>query len=84
MKFLVKRTSTGWLTTYNDPPCDGAVLLNPDREEGEMPAWGIEIESLEALVAFMESVKHPVIISEPFGKSDYADVELEIYDDYRE
>lgn len=84
MKFLVKRTSTGWLTTYNDPPCDGAVLLNPDMEEMECPAWGIEIESLEALVAFMESVNNPVIIGKPFDKSDYADVELEIYDDYRE
>lgn len=84
MKFLVKRTSTDWLTTSNDPPCDGAVLLNPDREKWESPAWGIEIESLEALVAFKESVKNPVIIGKPFGKSDYADVELEIYDDYRE
>ena len=84
MKFLVKRTSTDWLTTSNDPPCDGAVLLNPDREKWESPAWGIEIESLEALVAFKESVKNPVIIGKPFGKSDYADVKLEIYDDYRE
>ena len=82
MKFLVTRTSA----IYGDctPPCEGAVLLNPDRESWEPPLYGIELDTLEDLMAFKESVKYPVIINKPFDKSDYADVELEIYDDYRE
>ena len=82
MKFLVKRASQ----IYGDEsaPCEGATLLNPQREEWDVPRWGIELETLGDLLAFRKKQKAPVIIGEPFDKSDYSDIELEIYDDYRE
>ena len=79
MKFLVTRTSAinGDLTD-NTPPCEGAVLLNPDREIWEPPLYGIELDTLEDLMAFKERVGCSVIIGKPFDKSDYADVELPV------
>lgn len=82
MRFLVKRTSQGWGDV--SAPCKGATLLNPQRKEWDTPEWGIELETLEDLLHFREEQKCKVIIGKPFGESDYSDVELEIYDDYRE
>lgn len=82
MKFLVTRTSAiyGGCT----PPCEGAVLLNPDRETWEPPLYGIELDTLEDLMAFKERVGYSVIVGKSREESDWSDVELEIYDDYRE
>lgn len=82
MRFLVKRTSR----IYGDEssPCEGAKLLNPQRDTWEEPQWGIELETIDDLLDFYRKQKHPVIIGKPFDESDYSDVELEIYDDYRE
>lgn len=76
MKFLIKRTSQ----SFGDvSPCDGAMLVNTQPYE-----WGIEFKTLDGFLAFCKKQKHPVIISTPFDPSDYSDIELEIYDDYRE
>lgn len=82
MRFLVKRTSQGWGDV--SAPCKGATLLNPQRKEWDTPKWGIELETLDDLLDFCRKQDHPVIIGKPFDESDYSDVELEIYDDYRE
>lgn len=84
MKFLVKRTSTDWLASAGDPPCEGAVLLPPGSGPHKTIKWGIEIKDLEGLVDFMTKQGHPVIVSKLKHEHGYADVELEIYDDYRE
>lgn len=82
MRFLVKRTSQCWGNV--SAPCEGAELLNPEREKWESPQWGVELDTLEDLLEFYRKQKSPVIIGKPFDKSDYSDIELEIYDDYRE
>lgn len=77
MKFLITRTSQS--SHYDTPPCEGAMLVNTRPYK-----WGIEFETLDDFLAFCKKQKHQVIIGTPFDPSDYSDIELEIYDDYRE
>jgi len=82
LKFYIRRTSQYWDTT---PPCDRAVRLNPNKEEWEDTAWGIEISTLEELIELKNKVKSPIIVGRSNGDTcDYSEYELEIYDDYRE
>lgn len=52
------------------------------RDLGEEEAWGIEINSLEELLNFINEIGEEVIISESY--IDYKTPCLEIYDDWRE
>lgn len=81
MKFYISSTS-GY---YDEKtPCDGAVLLNPKRGEFETPEYGIEINTLEELIALKNKVGHPIIIEDSWRNNGYSPYELEIYNDYRE
>lgn len=83
MKFLVSRSSD--IYGENTAPCDGAVLLNPSREEWETPLYSIELGSLESLLDFCKQQRYPVIVSHCRNQeAGLPDVELEIYDSYRE
>lgn len=57
---------------------DGCIL----RDIGEKETWGMEINSLEELLNFINEIGEEVIISKSY--IDYRTPCLEIYDDYRE
>jgi hypothetical protein len=78
MKFTIWRTSRKRLNTDQLSPATQYDAERPDwpRE------WEAEITTLEELLAFVDRLKEPVIISpRQTGRTDY---ELEIYDNYRE
>ena len=80
MKFYVTRTSE----PYNDfPPCEGAIKLE-ETNMWENPLWGIEINSLEELLALKDKVKYSIIIGKSFDGAQHSDYSIEIYDGYRE
>lgn len=84
MKFYITRTS---LYYESEPisPIGDATMLNPNKEKWEDFKWGIEIGSLEELIALKEKVRVPVILRSPYEDDcNYSKYELEIYDDYRE
>ena len=74
MKFEVFRSSNILPTLTDKPPCEGATLVS----DVQFPYWTIEIESLEALIAFCE--KNGKVVIEP----DKPLPTLEIYDTWRE
>lgn len=60
MKFVVARASQ-CVTKEEEPPCEGATFV--PNGKFERPQWTVEIESIEALIAFCK--KHgDVVISE--------------------
>ena len=81
MKFYISST-TGYYD--EEPPCEGAVLLNPERKKYDTPQYGIEINSLEDLIALKSKVGHPLIIGDTWYDQKYSPYELEIYNGYRE
>lgn len=79
MKFYVSRSSS----TY-EIPCEEAVLLNPNRNKGwEDAVYGIEINTLEELLEFRDKYDD-IIIRETYNDKSYSELEIEIYDYYRE
>lgn len=52
------------------------------RDDGLKETWGIEINSLEELMAFKKEVGEDIVISTSY--IDKTTPVLEIYDDYRE
>ena len=81
MKLYLTRTSGYYEDT---PPVEGAVLLNPVREEWDDRLFGIEINTIEELVELMKEVNHPIILEHTYNDKEYSPYELEIYDNYRE
>ena len=81
MKFYIETSS--W--SYEEKtPCEGAVLVNPDRAEWERPLYCIEIETLEELIALKDRVNHSIILAGPVSEPAGTLYSLEIYDTYRE
>ena len=81
MNFIIIRSSDIF---SEKPPCENAKLLTPDAKEYEDKTYGITINSLEELIKLKKEVGHSIIISNHFGEHDFADMEIEIYDTYRE
>lgn len=83
MKFYIVKTSD---YTGEEKPYQTAVLLNPNRDEHENNIWGIEIKSLEELIALQKQTKRIIIEDEDYTYKGitYADKIIEIYDSYRE
>ena len=82
MKFIVSRTSGN----YNEkPPCEGAFVARENRQYTNL--WGIEINSLEDLLALCEKQQYELIITK-YDNHGYYDWDgawgIEIYDSYRE
>lgn len=78
MKFYISRTSN------IEPPCDEAVLLNPNRDkEWEDAVYGIEINTLKELLTLKEKYGD-IIIEKTYKDESYSNLEIEIYDDFRE
>lgn len=72
-------TRTGWygLVDRKDktkPPCDGCVF-DTDKQ-----CWFIEVETIDDIFNLPE---HEKVIS-PADEDDDFDMEIELYDDYRE
>ena len=81
MKFYVSRTS---LMFDEEQPCEGAILLNPDYDKTEdSPIWGIEINDLDELIKFKREYGS-IIIKRTYNNPEYSELEIEIYDDFRE
>ena len=82
MEFIITRT-TDWLS--EDKPCEKAELIKNEKYYKE---WKIEINNLEELIQLMKDVDEPLVIQNRFymfGKpQDGIELEIEIYDDYRE
>ena len=81
MNFIITRSSDIF---GEKPPCENAKLLNPNAKPWEDRTYGITIDSLEELIKLKEEVGHSIIISNYLEESDFADMEIEIYDTYRE
>ena len=75
MLFPISRTSDQDLEN-NEPPAPGAVRA----KDGE--TWEIEIASLEALTALIDTLEEPLILSRRKGPG--GPTAIEIYDDMRE
>ena len=52
------------------------------RDMGFVEKWGIEINSIEELMAFKERIGHDLVLTTSY--IDKETPEIEIYDDYRE
>ena len=84
MEFIITRT-TDWLS--EDKPCEKAELIKNEKYYKE---WKIEINNLEELIQIMKNVDEPLIIRENFyilkneNTEHGIELEIEIYDDYRE
>lgn len=73
----MKAPNTGWfraLTNHRSAPGGGSVADRPDQ-----PCWFVDIENLDALIAFSDRLGE-VIVSSSFE----GDPTIEIYDGYRE
>lgn len=81
MNFIITRSSDIF---GEKSPCDDAKLLNPNAKPWEDRTYGITINSLEELIKLKEEVGNSIIIGNYLGESDFADMEIEIYDTYRE
>ena len=75
MKFLIERTSDKELET-DEPPAPTA------ERTGDKKAWQIEIADLDALVALIDTLEEPLILSRRKGPGSLT--AIEIYDDMRE
>jgi hypothetical protein len=76
MKFIVCETR---YRPDGDAPCEGAVK----GQYGKATAWFVEIESIEALTAFIER-NGPCVVSCSNDYAPEAAGNIEIYNDYRE
>ena len=79
MKFLVYRTSTKSLGTIPQP-CEEAYV----EEAGGEQKWFVDLDNLEALIAFMQKYDSDIIVSLPepiWGKPYFG---IEIYDTWKE
>lgn len=80
MKFMLTRTST-----WDKKPHPKATMMEFDSCTNLQ--WGIEINTLEELIEFLEDVdtaEREIIIGKSFNKDYPEDRRIEIYDDYRE
>ena len=69
-----------WLEVGSNHRVDKQGFITRDREEKD--AYGIEINSLEELMNFMDEVDESIVLRESW--SDNKTSCLEIYNDYRE
>ncbi len=82
MKYIISKTSS--FGQRNEAPCEGAVAVGCN-EFGDT-LWGIEINTLEELMALQDKVGHPLIIGPApyYDANEYSGKAIEIYNDYRE
>lgn len=85
MKCIVMRSSQ-WAYHRDEPPCEGATLgtftkIEHGKEYPDTPAWFIEINTLEELIAFADKYGDLVLTHHAYNEKERL---LEIYDDYRE
>ena len=75
MKFIVSASN-------GRPIADGIKIVGKD-EYGDY-IYGIEINTLVELIEFKKKVDCGIIISDTYEENDYSDLEIEIYNGYRE
>ena len=82
MEFTITKSSE-WISEIK--PCKNAELIKNEKQYKE---WKIEINTLEELIQLMKDVDEPLVIQNRFymfGKpQDGIELEIEIYDGYRE
>ena len=74
------KTEGKWFSVGSNHRFNNKGYITRDREE--IDSWGIEINSLEELMNFKESVGEELVLSTSY--IDYKTPRIEIYDDYRE
>lgn len=80
MLFEVTRTSY-WI---DQKPCEDCfpIKLKCNSTDTHIDCWGIEINTIEELMKFQDSVKEELILGTSY--IDDKTPSIEIYDDYRE
>ena len=78
MKFILRRTSD-----YHNKPHPKAEMM---EFEGLHPTWGVEINSLEEMIEFLDGKDtncSEIIITKSFWNEYPENRTIEIYDDHR-